>query len=362
MDITKVDEKYRSLFGNIIEIYEIFRDHFGEENVDFQSEVIEGFLKDNTSIIKGERYCNSCNKEFLIRFPEVKVENENGEYIYIWNLFVLIPVDLHGHLLNTLSFIRSKYSIEQLEAGYLHSHTTKIRYIGSPKVPCFGTGPIRNTINTLTHTSNTDLWRLFCIELQMFVATESLMGIPYIRMVDVNSPGESIKDNCTLTRYLFKNRFKNVLTDFITDLLLSRKIKFKYVNGSYSIAMNYYKFLLYVSNEFIEYWNTHWHEYYTIDAKIIENDIIKRAVWYNEKLKYADTDIRNDYTEYKKHPILYFKGLPVYLEIVDFDFRYIRILHPTIINRLIESINMVINFECATINKKEYVGKERYYI
>ena len=92
---------------------------------------------------------------------------------------------------------------------------------------------------------------LFCYELSKFVTVESLSGVPYRKLERITSSSERID-------YIGYRRAQNLpkfITNFVRHLILSRKLKFVYRNGSYVLGMSNAECMILVSNEFINWYN-----------------------------------------------------------------------------------------------------------
>ena len=113
--------------------------------------------------------------------------------------------------------------------------------------PCTGSGPINGTISTLNRNYDEDMWNMFCLELSKYVTVESIAGHPYHYLEKL---GTNNMEN-GVDRFITSDKFNELVRHFIN----SKKLKFNYVNGSYSIGMSFIEFIVLISNEFIKWYN-----------------------------------------------------------------------------------------------------------
>lgn len=236
----------------VIEVYKIFKDWFGDDCVDLQVD------KEDESTI---RY------QILVYFPTITVTNEFDNTIDITNLYVKIPLTRSGTLQARFDICRSEYTKQQWLSHYCHSHTPRIDYEHPEEFlsPCLGDGPIRKTLISVSTHPSEELWKLFCAELSNYVSTESVSGGPYMKMEDVGSfhdkvlisnfswsPDEFILSSGNFTNH---NAVKELLKTFLSDLISSENIPFIFRDNRYEIAMSPFRWLLFISNKFISWIN-----------------------------------------------------------------------------------------------------------
>lgn len=289
-NIKKLNEATKRLYSNYtskpLRILEIFNDFFGEEFVDLQNlvsyeefssmfinstpyELLVNCNYSNTTSIKNlsgkdlEEVLNkietvhfsTLNPYILVHFPKVRVTNENNRFIDITHLYAKITITYGGLMVRNFSLNRSEYTAIQMLSNYMHSHIPGIPSSDFSQFqdPCLGSGPIRDTIFNLKRSYNEDLWELFCLELSKYVTVESLTGRPYKYLESV---GASDK---VLNKFSLINintvHFKELTNLFISHFIKSKKLKFSYKNGFYTIGMSYIDFMLCISNEFIAWYN-----------------------------------------------------------------------------------------------------------
>ena len=402
----KLDNKLRGLYTESIkkvhEVYNIFVDYFGENKVDLQNvPTFESFI--NRINILFVRYCvvcpssnsseytiyNQCKykeiqeldeKEFeyfiknviissinnyiidtpeiLVYYPSVTVTNEFGKSIIIKDLYIKIKLTLNGQLKNYFTLNRAEYSSIQFESNYLHSHVSNIprhdfTYFQSS---CLGYGPIKATMDNLNYACNEDIWRLFCVELDKYVHTESLEGGPYKRLENVGK-GSSGGYKLNIVNKLNKTVFyKGIIKKFLIDYINEGLLKFNYKNNSFSLGMNKIDFIVSISNSFIQWFNkSHYTKTCTLD-NLIYNSIIRKCIIENNDI-YTLYDTIEDYSQYIGKRICTFKGKDITLNITN-DFsvdNYCYLLHESIISFILSRILKVLNFKYG---RKEYENTE----
>lgn len=247
---------------NILRIYDVFKEFFGEERVDLRivEPPIDAFTRQlsEESIKEGVTEITRCwdallRPFILVYFPRVKVTNEHGNFVYITELYVKVRLAVPG-VLSTIGMNRAEYTLDQFNSDYMHSHIHGIPTGNFEKfeTPCLGTGPIQGTSYMLrSKVCTNEEWMLFCYELSKFVTVESLSGGPYRKLEGISSSSARID-------YIGYRREQNLpkfITNFVKHLILSRKLKFAYRNGSYVLGMSSAECMILVSNEFISWYN-----------------------------------------------------------------------------------------------------------
>lgn len=247
---------------NILRIYDVFKDFFGEEKVDLRmgEPLIDAFARQLSElVIEGgvteitHHWDELLHPSILVYFPRVKVTNEHGNFVYITELYVKVRLAVPG-VLSSIGMNRAEYTLDQFNSDYMHSHIRGIPTGNFEKfeTPCLGTGPIQGTSYMLRSKACTnEEWMLFCYELSKFVTVESLSGGPYRKLEGISSSSARID-------YIGYRREQNLpkfITNFVKHLILSRKLKFAYRNGSYVLGMSSAECMILVSNEFISWYN-----------------------------------------------------------------------------------------------------------
>ena len=272
------------------EVLDAAKEYFGEDLVDYQSE--------DTSII--------------IRFPEVKVSNERDKYTIVKELFVKLKISYEGILLENPRLIRSRFSYAQWISGYVHSHLPRIGDTPVWSTPCFGSGPILNTLRILSHEYDLDRWGLLFFELEKFVRTESLTGGPYIRLESIGvGPAYSVRP--LFRPYRIFGHDENTVNEMIKVLLRSNKISFGYTGTNLAFAISDLQLVLTMSKVLIEAAKRHMLSSITL-REMIDNGILEPVVLKDNTL----VSIRPNILHIPENAVvLTFKGEPQYLKVDD---------------------------------------------
>lgn len=272
---TRINDFYSLIFERPKEVLEVFNAFYGSDSVDMQG--IPSLSEVNNMVkerIIPEDIVNSNNIEdivnrstnihnyfspfILIHFPKVTITNENNKSLDITHLFVKVKINVDGTIRGSFTLNRSEYTVNELAKDYMHSHVNGIPVsnFASFQSPCLGSGPIRNTLSTLSAHYDLDMWKLFCLELNKYVQVESLEGIPYRYLERVNSNGyfTYIYPRYELIDYFPFNSFNRWLKDFIEYYTKNNNLKFNFVNGNYSIGMPFKDYILNISNSFINWY------------------------------------------------------------------------------------------------------------
>lgn len=235
---------YKDIVDKVNEVYHIFIDFYGEENVDLQGirseelylENLNNFHKRFIENSPHTCYSNEISEhaaslfygdydcaEIYVRWPECIIENEYGKKHLIKDLFAKILVTYDGKMYNNFTLSRTTYSMAEWKSDYAHSHLCGIPIKNDEddyfESPCLGSGPIRNTIATLIHEFNAEFWRLFCLELDLYAHTESISGTPYRYISSIGREGSN-SDIVYFARYETTTYKEN--GNYIQDLNLQK--------------------------------------------------------------------------------------------------------------------------------------------
>lgn len=380
----------RQSFGKVYEVYEVFKDFFDEERVDLvgidytalatrlkertycsfinkadvlSSPIFTSYSDHDKSIIRAllaedalntkigsditvfkylypflagniQQIIINSEAQILVRFPEVRVTNENDKFVDIKELYARVKVSPNGTIIGTFGLLRADYPLSHLFADYAHSHISGVT-LGEDgfKSPCLGNGPIISTISSLTRECDINFWMLFCRELDTYVTVESLAGGPYRRMEHITGTGKlrlipNYISTTNLNRRVsvYYNRYFPIdeLENFIKHLLKSEAIKFGFSNGSYILAMSYKDAMVSMSNCFIDYVNNYMSRsesnmaLFTIpnmDTKgLMHPYVMKEGKIYSYT---RNTMSSTSYMSYDGKKVLTFKGADVRLHIYD---------------------------------------------
>lgn len=398
-----VNNLYLESTNRITKILDIFNDFFGEDRVDiqgvksleeFKDAVEEEFIYGGTVKYRKEieyygskipelpeslavevikyvldhketqiSFINNVYSEIfiLVHFPKVRITNEHNRYVDITHLYAKIPLTYYGQLDgNSFMLNRSEYPVSHILSNYMHSHVSCIPKEDFTQFvsPCLGQGPIRNTMYTLRNIYDEDLWRLFCLELSKYVTVESLAGGPYHRLEDIG-----IFENST--KYVIYNKFpyatqENFVTliiDFVEYFINCKKLKFNYVNGSYSISMTTTEYIILISNEFINWFNKQYNEGYTTYnySDLLSNNLLIKVYIINNEI-YENTNSIEDISRYIGEKVCTFKGKDITVSISnipDEERNKCTLLYPPLALYILKTILDIVNYKYGRASATE---------
>lgn len=370
----KIEELYNSLMDKPLRVLGIFNDFFGEDKVDMQGywsldkfkswmnivplstyipdgnivsmnrndwsmyetqaitdlpgDQVEKVVNVLTDTTVKERIGNAkFNGIFiLVHFPHVRVTNEHDRFVDINHLWAKVKVMYNGTLNGGFTLNRSEYTLLHIISDYLHSHIHSIPINDFTKFqnPCTGSGPINGTISVLNRDYDEDMWNMFCLELSKYVTVESVAGRPYHYLERLGTNDMEVGIDRFIT-YLSPNYYRTVITpdkfkEFVRYFINSKKLKFNYVNGSYSIGMSLIEFIVLISNEFIKWYNDQFNkeELTAKFADLKRNNILSECIIDNGKIYYdMGRNNVNSYTQYIGKIVCIFKGKKITVDITD---------------------------------------------
>lgn len=391
----------------IQDIYQVFVDFYGEDNVDlhnsFDLNTFQNYLyntlytnliadvistnlkncpirelkhliaeyKENKNIYLKKfisLYSSTFYNYIIVYFPKITVTNEFNNSVDIEEVYIRVPITFNGKMVSNFEIIRTKYSYNQYKSGYMHSHAhSGISGTSADwRSMCLGSGPLVTTTHTLKDSYDIDIWRLFCLELDEYLKVESISGVPYIRM-------DRIGDISNYTPYIinsntsYSNNYiisiplvKDFLKYLFNKLLLENIDYFSFRDKSICLALSNEQFAIVISKYFIEYCNS-------LNTELNINDIIfnylvkvKRNI--NGILNYESDKSNNNININSNNFILCFKGKSVYMKVdmpkdLNKD-KNIYLLKPNIVNTILHYLINIINYgntkEFATNNKIPY--------
>lgn len=410
---TEFGKIFNKCIKPVLEVYEVFKEHFGEKNVDIQKlNSFETFWENNKDSLmeiiplKKDFHVTEelaaklqeCSKltiqnmdaEYLqyydverkllqtyqpwilVHWDKVTVTNENDKSVEIQDLFARIKIDLNGYICGNPYFLRSTYTETQWKSNYMHSH---IKYImrDSPETwrdSCLGSGPIKDTILKLTSSMDLDWWRLFCLELDKYVHVESLDGTPYMYLEQIGSHNGERVINYTYS-FVHKN-FSDAISSvarrvlsteewskFFKYVVTTTEFKFNYT-GSYSLAITLPQFAIFISDKFIEWYNkTFTEDSQHSTAYLLDKEVLFAGVWYRNGL-HVQMQNRTYYDfrkiEREHTSLLKFKrqmiGLKFINEHEDSEGSISHLLAPSIVGWLYCQIEKIVNNEKRTEYKR----------
>lgn len=355
------------------EVYEVFKDFFGEDKVDYQdpndekdyaailSSLTEEQKDEEGSFWELEEYdikrfqSQYLHPSFsiLVWWPRVKVTNEYDKSIYIDDLYVKIDLYGNGYMEHSFTLTRASYPVEQWLSDYCHSHIPRIPDEGRFERPCLGNGPIRHTIASLRNSNDPLLWQLFCQELSMYVTVESLKGGPYIKLESVGVSKYCYNDYFTpefihreqhdFKELLPTGRFKN----FVNYYLNHGHLTFDYIEGSYVPGISFYNYIMDISNCFID-WVNHEARLPQSHTYIISTYCLKAVRAANGGFYYGSDYRESMIQEAEGRYVCTFKNQRITLRIYnnkkESEQHLIKILHPKFAMDILLSLLQTLNF------------------
>ena len=200
------------------------------------------------------------------------------------------------------------------------SHVSGIDFDFKFRSVCTGSGPINNTMSSLTVGFDEPIWQLFCLELERYMGTESLSGGPYRRMENVGANGSNKRDNFPIEQnnYIPNEYFTKELSSKFLDYLFTNNIlKFNYRKGSYGLAHTFTDTVLTISNAFIDWYNDEYRKAPNMPALYdLQGDgVLKQAIIANGAIYDPNSNASRDYSQYVGRKVLTFKGHDVNLVI-----------------------------------------------
>lgn len=361
--VSKIEEVFLGLYGekSIGSLGELSHIEAGMHNTELVKDVPDEILSSTSSVMVAisevlYHVVHESSIKIIVYFPEVRVSNEYNKFIDITELYTKISLDLQGTMVGSFSFNRGEYTMEQYLSDYMHSHVCGIPK-NNPKrffEVCLGSGPIRNTVNNLNANYDLDIWRLFCVELDKYVATESISGGPYRRLENVSSRGTRIIASLSINNPTgTPQNLVPMINEFIKYFIKQKKLVFNYRNGSYSIGMNLTKFILLVSNEFITWFNTNGRYKYAkseIERNYASMRNIITTVFVTNNAIYKTGEIPDRLIDNRSNLGVMgtFKGKEIVVHIAEWDNssnNLTTILVPEVIGYILGKILKVINCE-----------------
>ena len=370
----KIEELYNSLMDKPLRVLGIFNDFFGEDKVDMQGywsldkfkswmniEPLSTYIPNGNIVsmnmngwsmyktwsitdLPGDQVekvvnvlTNTTVKErignakfngifILVHFPHVRVTNEHDRFVDINHLWAKVKVSYNGTLDGEFTLNRSEYTLLHIRSHYMHSHISSIPTGDFTQFqnPCTGRGPINGTISALNRDYDEDMWNMFCLELSKYVTVESVAGVPYNYLEKLGTNDMEVGVGRFIT-YLSPNYYERVITpdkfrEFVRYFISSKKLKFNYVNGSYSIGMSLTEFIVLISNEFIKWYNDQFNkeELTAKFADLKRHDILRECIIDNGKIYYdRGRNNVNNYAQYIGKKVCVFKGREITVDITD---------------------------------------------
>lgn len=370
----KIEELYNSLMDKPLRVLGIFNDFFGEDKVDMQGywsldrfkswmniEPLSTYIPDGNIVsmnmndwsiyktwyitdLPGDQVekvvnvlTNTTVKErignakfngifILVHFPHVRVTNEHDRFVDINHLWAKVKVSYNGTLNGGFTLNRSEYTLLHIRSHYMHSHISSIPTGDFTRFqnPCTGSGPINGTISALNRDYDEDMWNMFCLELSKYVTVESVAGVPYNYLEKLGTNDMEVGVGRFIT-YLSPNYYGDTLStdklrDFVRHFINTKKLKFNYVNGSYSIGMSLPEYIILISNEFISWYNDLFNKGEVTNTfdNLKTRKLLRECIIDNGKIYYdRDRNNVNNYAQYIGKKVCVFKGREITVDITD---------------------------------------------
>ena len=146
----------------------------------------------------------------LIHFPEVIIKGNSIKHL-ITDLYVKMEITLESNFLYiSLQGIRSSRTIEELQAGYVHSHLNATRSNNFNQF-CLGNGPLNKLKYLSGKINDIQDWEYYLYLIDSFIQWESKSGVPFIFMESIgNSNVEEGCPNYVPKNILMDNIFKDI--------------------------------------------------------------------------------------------------------------------------------------------------------
>ena len=423
---SKIEELHSLLMDKPNQVLAIFNDFFGEDKVDMQefrsvdelkswlditpifkyaSRELLGMSREDYNICREKSLTNLegkvldlvlnqlCSEEIvgsigqkkfgsgfiLVHFPHVRITNEYNRFVDINHLYAKVRVIHDGSMDGCFTLNRAEYTYLHFSNNYMHSHVDSIPLSDFTRfqTPCTGTGPINATMSNLSREFDSDIWKLFCLELSKYVEVESIAGAPYHRLENLGTSNMSTEDSVFRVinhlNYYEIGNIKDLIKDFTLHFINQGKLKFNYANGSYSIGMSFIEYMLVISNEFIDWYNKKFNNKevtYSFD-RLKREIVLREVIIANNKIYYEDFRRNiNLYTAYNGKKMCTFKGADVLINIVDLNEvnknNKSIILNTNIALYILSKILRVINYRYGKTEQRDPEGnriseKVRYF-
>ena len=411
---TEFGKIFNECIKPVLEVYGIFKDFYGAQKVDIQKlNSFETFWENNKTTHIGnfpfKSYVRTAKKEelealaeeeiqnitpenlqyydiplalkrlytpwIIVHWNRVTVTNENDKSVEIQDLFARTKVSLDGTIIGNPEFLRSTFPEIQWTSNYMHSHIDGIYrdHLDRWRSSCLGTGPIRDTIATLSSRLDLNYWQLYCLELDKYVHVESLAGVPYRHLEEIGSATtvqsyHVIRGCASFTHLSFYRDFIRVLNigawkDFVKYFVSTTDFKFHFI-GDYRLALPFPQFAILASNKFIEWFNAKYKDS-PVSSELLDRlksaRIIYQGVWSNDTLRrIAESDFVNiPALENNNTCVLRFKrqniGLKIIPTAVSPSENTVCMLSCDIIGWLYYNITKIVNYE-----KRQSVKRPEY--
>lgn len=355
-----LDRLYHRVFDKVITVESIFNDFYGEERVDLQGlsradvkrtlsemridnvissighidkhavtslrvgilklgsdELPEDCVNDICGLLdsdtEGKVTGSMTRGNILVHFPKVKITNEYDRYTIAKHIYIMVPVMKDGTEGGLFTMNRSEYTIDEMVSNYMHSHAAGIPVNDFSAFVhcCLGRGPIEGTQTALNRTFDEDRWKMFCLELQKYVETESIVGVPYHRLESIGNRNGKVNGlGWVMPSYVIPSDMKEFFTYYIDH----NDLTFSYSNGIYSIGMSFLEYLIRISNSYIEWLNRKLSS--TDPSNPAYYNLYKRRIHNDELYEASDgNNSSSDSSEYDGQYVCTFKGKEIKVKV-----------------------------------------------
>lgn len=315
--------------NRINDVYEVFKDYYGEDRVDLQ------------------------DLDIIVHFPRVTVTNENNESVEVTDLYVKTKILSNGTMNGVFTMTRGSYPLSHVYSDYLHSHVFTIPHNDYEfSRCCTGTGPIVRTMSLLARECDLDRWALYCYELDKYTQVESEAGVPYHHLNRISVSGFKT-EKLSLGYYEIPTyRFnlsvveKETLKGFLPYLINKKVLNFSVANDHYLIAHSFLDYISIITTAFVEYINSSEMEH-NIEYYITEGLLVK-GTYENGVFKTRTPNRISNYTNPEGRIACRFKGeeirITVTNDIVNLDDSKDLIVCPAIANFILYKILATLNY------------------
>ena len=409
----RIKELYEEYYERPYKVFDIFKDYYGEDRVDIQgipsleslskstlhTRILELLSFKNLKTLLSTHsldpefshnrledcpepiissiipYLNSLgplpNIKILVHFPEVRITNENDKYVDIKDLYACVAISYDGTINGTFTLNRAHYYTSHFNSDYMHSHVAGIHKdnLAIFREPCTGSGPINDTISSLSLDFDEDIWRLFCLELDKYVRVESLTGVPYRKLERISKGRKEKARNefiytPTLTLTLPEN-LKTIVKDFIRYFIQTNTLVYNY-KQEFSIGMSFADYIITISNSFIGWYNNNYNnKVYNVDFNTLLQSRVLRKRILDNNIFYTIVDASLNFRAYINTPLFTFKGNQITLQIEDdpdsSPENFVIILNESIALWILTKILNIINYECGKLEDSEINERVKYF-
>lgn len=406
-----IEKQYNEALSRVFQVYEIFKDFFGESYVDVQDipelEVIKKAVKSRRvyNCIDTNRVDTHYSRHkieevpekecvdllsraklvapvleetfsILVWFPVVQVTNENDRSTTVEDLYAKVIVEIDGTLYGKFTLNRATYTEEHMYSNYMHSHVSDIprNDFSEFQNPCTGDGPINSTICSLQRDFDESLWELFCLELSKYVRVESIAGTPYHYLERLGTDNLTILPNTYPIILQFPGVWHGIygstkakvegFKSFLMYVLSSNQLKYGYIDGAYTLGLPYIKVVCILSNLFIEWYNREFVASMKPNSnsmisyeRLLEKGILRKCKISNNHIyQNLGSSRRHNLEEYIGCKVCTFKGKEITINIKGFKEENTHeslILHHNIIASVVERILIILNYKYGKEDRKQ---------